>query len=119
LAVLGLVPLETALIFLAAAVGMGILLSVNAMLLEEISFRLYARPAQQVKLFALAVLENFGYRQMNSWWRFVGTLRWLFGKHKRHNWGRIKRDGSWQQVPEPAPPPEVMMAGASRPRTPK
>lgn len=119
LAVLGLVPLETALIFLAAAVGMGILLSVNAMLLEEISFRLYARPAQQVKLFALAVLENFGYRQMNSWWRFVGTLRWLFGKHKRHNWGRIKRDGSWQQVPESAPPPEVMMAGASRPRTPK
>lgn len=118
LAVLGLVPLETALIFLAAAVGMGILLSVNAMLLEEISFRLYTRPAQQVKLFVLAVLENFGYRQLNSWWRFVGTLRWLFSAKKRHSWGRIRRDGSWQQASGTAQP-EVVMAGAPSPGTQK
>lgn len=94
--ILGLVPLQVFLVFLAAAVGMGILLSVNAMLLEELSFRLYKRPAQQLRLFALAVLENFGYRQINAWWRFQGTVRWLLGRRRRHGWGRIARDGSWQ-----------------------
>lgn len=96
LALAGLVPLKIFLIFLAAAVGMGVLLSVNAMLLEELSFGLYARPSQQLRLFAVAVLENFGYRQMNSCWRFYGTLLWLLGLRKHHRWGHISRDGSWQ-----------------------
>ena len=96
LALAGLVPLKAFLIFLAAAVGMGMLLSVNAMLLEELSFGLYARPSQQLRLFAVAVLENFGYRQMNSCWRFYGTLLWLLGLRKHHRWGHIHRDGSWR-----------------------
>ncbi|MDE2279924.1 MAG: glycosyltransferase family 2 protein [Xanthomonadaceae bacterium] len=96
LALAGLVPLKTFLVFLAAAVGMGMLLSVNAMLLEELSFGLYARPVQQLRLFVVAVLENFGYRQMNSCWRLYGMLLWLFGLRKHHHWGHINRDGSWQ-----------------------
>lgn len=96
LALAGLVPLQAFLIFLAAAVGMGMLLSVNAMLLEELSFGLYARPSQQLRLFAVAVLENFGYRQMNSCWRFYGTLLWLLGLRKHRRWGPIRRDASWQ-----------------------
>jgi hypothetical protein len=75
---------------------MGMLLSVNAMLLEELSFGLYARPSQQLRLFAVAVLENFGYRQMNSCWRFYGTLLWLLGLRKHRRWGPIRRDASWQ-----------------------
>jgi len=97
LALCGLVQLDVFLIFLAAAVGMGILLSVNAMLLEELSFGLYSRPTQQLRLFLVAILENFGYRQLNSIWRFSATLRWMFTRRKRHSWGRISRDGSWQQ----------------------
>lgn len=97
LALTGLVPLYSFLIFLAAAIGLGILLSVNAMVLEELSFGLYARPVQQLRMFLVAVLENFGYRQLNSCWRFYGTLLWLFGLRKRPRWGRIKRDGSWHQ----------------------
>ncbi len=96
LALAGLVPLKAFLIFLAAAVGMGMLLSVNAMLLEELSFGMYARPAQQLRLFAVAVLENFGYRQLNSCWRFYGTLLWLFGLRRKYRWGHIHRDGSWR-----------------------
>ncbi|GEM_PF-1422593 len=98
LALCGLVQLDVFLIFLAAAVGMGILLSVNAMLLEELSFGLYSRPSQQLRLFLVAILENFGYRQLNSIWRFSGTLSWMFTRRKRHTWGRISRDGSWQQT---------------------
>lgn len=96
--ILGLVPLQAFLIFLVAAIGMGILLSVNAMMLEELSFRLYPRPRQQLRLFFIAVLENFGYRQLTSLWRFWGTLTWLFGRRRRHSWGKINRDGSWQHT---------------------
>ncbi|HJW05828.1 MAG TPA: glycosyltransferase [Rhodanobacter sp.] len=101
LALAGLVSLKVFLVFLAAAIGMGMLLSVNAMLLEELSFGLYARPAQQLRLFAVAVLENFGYRQLNSCWRFYGTLLWLFGLRKHHRWGHIQRDGSWHHHDQP------------------
>jgi hypothetical protein len=75
---------------------MGVLLSVNAMLLEELSFGQYVRPSQQLRLFAVAVLENFGYRQLNSCWRFYGTLLWLCGLRKHYRWGHINRDGTWQ-----------------------
>lgn len=112
LAIVGLVHLEVFLVFLAAAVGMGILLSVNAMLLEELSFGLYARPMQQLRLFGVAVLENFGYRQLSSIWRFSGTISWLFTRRKRHSWGQINRDGSWQHA-TPQPIPETDVASAA------
>ncbi|AUZ56172.1 glycosyltransferase [Stenotrophomonas acidaminiphila] len=115
LAILGLVPLDVFLVFLVAAVGMGVLLSVNAMLLEELSFGLYARPRQQLRLFVVAVLENFGYRQINSLWRLAGTVNWLLRPRKRHGWGRIQRDGSWQQLPEDDLPPAAVPAGPLRP----
>lgn len=102
LGLLGLVPWSLFWIFLAASIGMGILLSVNAMLLEEISFRLYPRSGQQLRLFLFAVLENFGYRQLTSVWRLTGTLRWLLRPRRPHQWGRISRDGSWQQAGDAA-----------------
>ncbi|WP_266168873.1 glycosyltransferase family 2 protein [Dyella subtropica] len=115
LALTGLVSLKVFLVFLAAAVGMGILLSVNAMLLEELSFGLYARPSQQLRLFAIAVLENFGYRQINACWRFYGTLTWLLKRRRRHGWGYVNRDGSWQHAPaETAAVPIVQTADGSR-----
>lgn len=96
---LGLVQLPVFLVFLAAAVGMGVLLSVNAMLLEELSFRLYSRPGQQLRLFLYAVLENLGYRQLTAFWRMAGTLRWLLDRRRpQHRWGAINRDGSWQHA---------------------
>ena len=112
LALCGLVQLDVFLIFLAAAVGMGILLSVNAMLLEELSFGLYSRPAQQLRLFVVAILENFGYRQLNSIWRFSATIRWMFSRRKRHSWGRISRDGSWQQSQKEEVPMAVAVASS-------
>ncbi|MGN0862073.1 MAG: glycosyltransferase [Stenotrophomonas koreensis] len=108
LGLLGLVPWSLFWIFLAAAIGMGILLSVNAMLLEEISFRLYPRGKQQLRLFLFAVLENFGYRQLTAVWRLTGTLRWLFSRRRQHVWGQVDRDGSWQRPAASAAPDEAM-----------
>jgi cellulose synthase/poly-beta-1,6-N-acetylglucosamine synthase-like glycosyltransferase len=57
---LHLIPLVTFLVFLFLAVGMGIMLSTNAIFLEELSFQMYPRIGQQLRLFAAAVLENIG-----------------------------------------------------------
>jgi len=93
---LHLIPLQSFLVFLFLAIGMGIMLSTNAIFLEELSYQMYPRIGQQLKLFAAAVLENFGYRQLVALWRVFGLFRWLFSGKARSHWGVIARDGSWQ-----------------------
>jgi hypothetical protein len=39
-------------------------------------------------LIFVVALENFGYRQLNSWWGCVGTAQILTGKG---GWGTMKR----------------------------
>ena len=114
-------------VFLFASVGLGVLLSTNALVLEELSFHLYPRPSQQLKLFLVAIFENFGYRQLTSLWRFMGLVRWLSGLRGRSRWGKIRRHASWQQAddvpadapaatPSPAPLPSGW-SGAPEPQT--
>ncbi len=82
-------------VFLLVAIGMGILLSVNGLLLETLSFRVYQRRRDVLRLFLLAILENFGYRQLNTLWRCRGLWQW-FTRRRRH-WGAMKRSGRWGQ----------------------
>jgi cellulose synthase/poly-beta-1,6-N-acetylglucosamine synthase-like glycosyltransferase len=85
--------------FLLAAIGLGIVLSTSALLLEELSFRIYPGSRNTLLLFCVAVLENFGYRQLNSVWRLVGLLRWLSGG--KQGWGEMRRGGQWNKSREP------------------
>lgn len=80
--------------FLALAFAMGFLLSMSALLLEEVSYHLYPRTAHAARLVLAAVLENAGYRQLATAWRLVGLVRWLRGA--RAHWGDMKRKGAWQ-----------------------
>ncbi len=80
---------STAVLFLAVALGFGVLLSSVALLLEELSFHIYPRKRDLLILFAFGVLENFGYRQMNILWRLIGTWQWLRGKQR--GWGDMSR----------------------------
>ena len=89
----GVIPLDTVIAFFIVAIGMGLLLSITSLFLEEMSFHIYERPRHVLLLFVAAVLENFGYRQLNSWWRFIGLLRWVSGR--KGDWGKMKRVGSW------------------------
>lgn len=91
--ILGWVSLQAMLLFLAAAIGMGILLSVNALLLETLSFRVYERKRDLLALFVVAVAENFGYRQINTWWRCRGMWQWM--SRRKMEWGAMKRSGAW------------------------
>lgn len=88
---LGYVDLILALAFLLTAVGLGVLISLIALFLEEISFHTYSKSRSLMILFFCAILENFGYRQINSWWRLIGLIRWLRGKG---SWGEMKRIGA-------------------------
>ena len=82
-------------VFLVVAIGMGILLSVNGLLLESLAFRVYARKRDMVLLFSIAVLENFGYRQLNTLWRCRGLWQWA--ARRKRNWGAMRRSGQWGQ----------------------
>jgi hypothetical protein len=77
------------LLFLAAILY-GTLISVAAVLLEELSFRRYLRLPDVARLLAAALLENFGYRQINTLWRLQGVLDYLRG---RSGWGAMTRKG--------------------------
>ena len=62
------------LLFLSAVV-FGAMISLTAVLLEEMSFRRYPRVRQLLLRAALGVIENFGYRQLTTWWRLEGRDR--------------------------------------------
>jgi cellulose synthase/poly-beta-1,6-N-acetylglucosamine synthase-like glycosyltransferase len=88
--------------FLAAAVGIGTLLSANALLLEERSFHLYERPQQLGVLLVAILLENLGYRQLTAFWRVAGMASWVF-----------RRPVAWGAAPpgDAPPAPDTAIAG--------
>lgn len=78
--------------FMFVAIGLGILLSASGLLLEEMSFHIYPRGKQLLALGLVVLLENLGYRQLNTWWRLIGLFRWA--TQKEASWGAMKRKGS-------------------------
>lgn len=86
----GVVNISFALLFILVAWGYGMLLSLWAVVLEEVSFHRYRRPGDLVRLVLFATLENFGYRQCGVWWR----LRAFFTlRGRKHVWGEMTRRG--------------------------
>lgn len=69
---------------------LGMALSFLAISLEEIAFKRYPKFADVWQLFWLSILESFGYRQLNAWWRLHGVYSFLLGKKE---WGKMERKG--------------------------
>ena len=88
------------LLFLVAVVY-GALISVAAVILEEVSFRRYPRLVDLLRLAMYAVLENFGYRQLTLWWRLRGSFDFLRG---RAEWGPMVRRGFTRPGPSATAP---------------
>jgi cellulose synthase/poly-beta-1,6-N-acetylglucosamine synthase-like glycosyltransferase len=82
--------------FLSLAIVFGLTLSLTAVLMEEMTFRRYPRKRDLLHLFILAIVENFGYRQLTFYWRFKGSISKLW---KTNKWGDMKRKG-FQTVTE-------------------
>ena len=86
----GVVNVSFALLFILVAWGYGMLLSLWAVVLEEVSFHRYRRLGDLVRLVLFATLENFGYHQCGVWWR----LRAFFTRRgRKHVWGEMTRRG--------------------------
>jgi cellulose synthase/poly-beta-1,6-N-acetylglucosamine synthase-like glycosyltransferase len=90
----GLVSWSAFATFLFMAISLGILLSASSLVLEEMSFHMYPKARQLAALGLVAVLENFGYRQLNTLWRLTGLYRWTL--QSESHWGAMKRKGNWQ-----------------------
>jgi len=89
----GLIPNEFFVIFMMLAVGLGMLISVISLSLEEVSFRSSNNLAELLLLFFIAIVENLGYRQLNAIWRVTGMINWL--SKSEHKWGDMTREASW------------------------
>ena len=87
---LGYLNLQFAIAFFLAAVGLGALLSTAAVFLEELRLERYPRWRDLLKLTLYGVLENFGYRQINTVWRAKAIISFL---RKSTDWGSMERQG--------------------------
>lgn len=95
---LGLVSpllLAEALVF---GISFGLALSLAALLLEERGFQRYRRWSCVGRLVLAAIVENFGYRQYNTFIRVRALFRLRTG---RHSWGEMPRSGYTSTAPAP------------------
>ena len=87
---MGLLSIEYLLAFAAVTFTFGIFISVGSLALEETSLRRFPRATDLVLLTGVAVLENFGYRQLNNLWRLRGLWQFL---RRSQSWGTMTRKG--------------------------
>jgi cellulose synthase/poly-beta-1,6-N-acetylglucosamine synthase-like glycosyltransferase len=86
----GLLSIDYLLAFLSLTFAFGVAISAGALILEELELRRFPKILDLLRLVIAAVLENFGYRQLNNIWRVRGTFQFLRGKR---SWGHLSRKG--------------------------
>ncbi|MCZ2148484.1 MAG: glycosyltransferase family 2 protein [Bryobacterales bacterium] len=82
---------SVAILFFSVSIMSGMLLSTSAVLLEEFTVCRYPSWRDSWRLFAAAIAENFGFRQMLTLWRVQGLIDGIKGK--RGGWGAMERKG--------------------------
>ncbi|MFC1930760.1 glycosyltransferase family 2 protein [Chloroflexota bacterium] len=86
----GQLNIQFFLLFLSLAILLGVVISTASVVLDELSFKRYPDIHDLIKLILAAILENFGYRQLHTWWRFTGIIDYL---RKKQSWGGMVRKG--------------------------
>ncbi len=87
---LGMLSVEYLLAFTALVFTFGVTVSVCSLILEEAELRRFPRARDLAILTMVAVVENFGYRQINNLWRVKGY--WQFFRADA-GWGEMTRTG--------------------------
>jgi cellulose synthase/poly-beta-1,6-N-acetylglucosamine synthase-like glycosyltransferase len=85
---LGALNTASLVFLLLIAVGMGLMNSLVALLLDE-TYGYFNSPSDTSRLLAMALIENFGLRQITVLWR----IRALFGGRSVRGWGNMERRG--------------------------
>jgi cellulose synthase/poly-beta-1,6-N-acetylglucosamine synthase-like glycosyltransferase len=76
--------------FILVSVLYAVLISILAVLLEDIAFRRYSSVRDLALLIGAAVLENLGYRHLTVWWRVRAFWEYCRGDL---SWGAMERRG--------------------------
>lgn len=87
---LGLLSIAYLFAFLAITFTIGVFMSVAALALEESGMRRFPHVGNLLTLLVIAIVENFGYRQLNNFWRLRGLWQFLRGDS---SWGKMPREG--------------------------
>lgn len=80
---LGFLSLDFFLAYLMLAFTFGVAISVGSFFLEEVALPHVIRPKHLIILTLTAIAENFGYRQLNNFWRIMGLVQF------------VRRQGGW------------------------
>jgi cellulose synthase/poly-beta-1,6-N-acetylglucosamine synthase-like glycosyltransferase len=93
---LGLLQVEYFLLFLLFALLYGIFLSTVTILLEEMTIKRFPSWRHLIRLLSYGVLEHFGYRQLNAWWRVQAIYKFLFTSYA---WEYVHKSGKSEIKP--------------------
>ncbi|MEO4002019.1 glycosyltransferase [Mesorhizobium sp. CAU 1732] len=91
---MGVLSTEHMLAYTALVFVYGVFVSVASLILEELELKRFPRPRDLAILTLAAVAENFGYRQLNNFWRVKGYWQYL---RADNNWGEMTRTGFSKQ----------------------
>ncbi len=86
--ILGALNVTSLVILLSLAFGVGLLNSLVALSLDE-GYGYFTSPADTARLIVMALIENFGMRQMTVAWR----IRAFMGGRGTKSWGNMERKG--------------------------
>jgi cellulose synthase/poly-beta-1,6-N-acetylglucosamine synthase-like glycosyltransferase len=86
----GLLSIDYLLAFLAITFTFGIFVSVSTLILEEMELKRFPKARDLAILTLVAIVENFGYRQLSNVWRLHGIWQFL---RKQQGWGQMTRRG--------------------------
>ncbi len=90
-AVLGWLSIKFFLAYTALIFSFGLFISVMALLIEQDEIERFSKPRHLITLLLIAAIENFGYRQISSFWRMRGVFQHFRGK--KATWGAMERVG--------------------------
>jgi hypothetical protein len=85
---LGALNLESLVLMLVLAIGAGLMNSLAALWLDE-PYGYFNHPTDTSRLVVMALIENFGFRQLTVAWR----IRALIGGRGTRSWGNMERRG--------------------------
>jgi cellulose synthase/poly-beta-1,6-N-acetylglucosamine synthase-like glycosyltransferase len=91
----GVLSTEHLLAYTALVFVYGVFVSVASLILEELELKRFPRPVDLAILTLAAVAENFGYRQLNNFWRVKGYWQYL---RADNSWGEMTRTGFSKQA---------------------
>jgi len=88
---LGMLNTTAAVLYLLAALGYGVLLSIVAIVVDDMTYKTYRRWSDLAVLVMAAFVENLGFRQLHAFWRLRGLWSGLRGSNAA--WGEMPRVG--------------------------